>query len=297
MNPLSVIIRFFTDKHTCMSCSSPSGNWKWKRQQNRGSLRDLPSRAGHRSQLFIDVRLLVEKCEPIFPQHNSKASRTSHMEPVCAKRNKHQLCLYPAASTYTNSVQTYKRLLLFLPWIKIPQDPEDLGKQPVRVSVSCRFAVDWHFEKKKKKNLPTLPSAKCRAAPVKSLQVFSKDQWENLSVSVRNLPESTMEMSWDPVISYFHVSINVVWQRTNKLSHHHTHICPTHSFSQMFSLSVLPTSWSTCCESDEVVCLRGNRNETWRLKQKHSWCYRLFSSEASRRLIMFRSKTPPLQII
>lgn len=51
------------------------------------------------------------------------------------------------------------------------------------------------FHMKVWKNLTTLPSAECRAVPVKSLQVLSKDQSENLSVSVHNLPESAVEMS------------------------------------------------------------------------------------------------------
>lgn len=44
---------------------------------------------------------------PFFLQRNFEVSRTSHMEPVCANRNKRRLCLDPTLSIFTNSVQTY----------------------------------------------------------------------------------------------------------------------------------------------------------------------------------------------
>ena len=86
-------------------------------------------------------------------------------------------------------------------------------------------------------NLSEPSSAEWRAVPVKSLQVFSQDQSENRSVWVHNRPQGPMEMSWGPVISYFHVSINAAWQKTNKLSHR-THVqLLLRDPAQVFSLS------------------------------------------------------------
>ena len=160
-----------------------------------------PSSAGHRQQLFITVRLPVEKFEPIFPQHNLKASRTSHMEPVCANRNKRRVWLYPTVSIYANSIQTYKCFLHSLVFHESQKPQENnLPGSPV----SCRFTF-WLtlFILLEGKNLHTVSSSwmSCCAS-----EVFSKDKSENLSVSAHNLPESAVEMSWGPVISYFSCS-------------------------------------------------------------------------------------------
>lgn len=154
-------------------CVTPGGNWKLKRQQQQ-KIKDVtfPPEA---AQVTASSCLLLwdyrwRNLSPFFPQHNLKASRTSHMEPVCANRNKHRVRLYPKVSKHANSVQTYKCILRFcFPWIV-----GFSGKQPAHISISCCFTF-WltPFILLEGKNLNTVSPSwmSCWAS-----EVFSKDK-------------------------------------------------------------------------------------------------------------------------
>lgn len=98
---------------THMHVTTDVPHWVGTGSGKDNKIRDpcLTSQAeGRCKQLFIAVRLLVEKLEPVVLQHNLKASQLSCEEVVCANRNKQRLCLHPIVSIHTGSVQT---LVLF----------------------------------------------------------------------------------------------------------------------------------------------------------------------------------------
>lgn len=148
-------------------------------------------------QLFIAVRLLMEKLETVFPHRNSKASPTSRVETLCAQGNKHRLRLYPRVSSHTNSVRRYCKSVrsCCIPELnasRVQSAPEN----PRKITCVCLLsAVEWHFSYCFWKNKAALSGAECLTVPVKSLQVFLKDQSQNLSASVPDPPESTLEIA------------------------------------------------------------------------------------------------------